>query len=49
MNVIGEKVYTNTLVKGNNVVDLSGLANGAYFVKLNSNGSITTKKVVLSK
>ena len=43
INVIGEKVYTNSLVKGNNVVDLSGLANGAYFVKLNSNGSITTK------
>ena len=48
-NVIGEKVYTNSLVKGNNSVDLSGLSNGAYFVKLNSNGTITTKKVVLSK
>ena len=49
INVIGEKVYTSSLVKGNNVVDLSGLANGAYFVKLNSNNTITTKKVVLSK
>ncbi|MES2514506.1 MAG: T9SS type A sorting domain-containing protein [Bacteroidota bacterium] len=48
-NVIGDKVYTSTLVKGNNVIDLSGLANGAYFVKLNSNNQITTKKVVLSK
>jgi hypothetical protein len=48
-NVIGDKVYSNTLVKGNNVVDLSGLANGAYFVKLNSNNQITTKKVVLTK
>ena len=48
-NVIGEKVYTNSLVKGNNSIDLSGLSNGAYFVKLNSNGTITTKKVVLSK
>lgn len=48
-NVIGDKVYTNSLVKGNNVVDLSGLANGAYFVKLNSNNQITTKKVVLTK
>ena len=48
-NVIGEKVYSNTLVKGNNTLDLSSLANGAYFVKLNSNGAITTKKVVLSK
>jgi hypothetical protein len=49
INIIGEKVYSNTLVKGNNTVDLSGLANGAYFVKLNSNNTITTKKVVLSK
>ena len=49
INVIGEKVYSNSLVKGNNSIDLSGLSNGAYFVKLNSNGSITTKKVVLSK
>ncbi len=48
-NVIGDKVYSNPLVKGNNVVDLSGLANGAYFVKLNSNNQITTKKVVLTK
>jgi len=49
INVIGEKVYSNTLVKGNNSIDLSGLSNGAYFVKLNSNNQITTKKVVLSK
>ena len=48
-NVIGDKVYTSSLVKGNNVIDLSSLSNGAYFVKLNSNGTITTKKVVLSK
>ncbi len=48
-NVIGEKVYSNILTKGNNTIDLSGLANGAYFVKLNSNNQIITKKVVLSK
>lgn len=48
-NVIGDKVYSNSLVKGANSLDLSGLANGAYFVKLNSNGQVTTKKVVLSK
>lgn len=48
-NVIGDKVYTSSLVKGNNTVDLSSLANGAYFVKLNSNNQIITKKVVLSK
>ena len=48
-NVIGDKVYTNSLVKGNNTIDLSSLSNGAYFVKLSSNNQITTKKVVLSK
>ncbi len=48
-NVIGEKVYSSNLVKGNNVVDLSSLSNGAYFVKMNSNNQIITKKVVLSK
>ena len=48
-NVIGEKVYSANLVKGNNNVDLSGLSNGAYFVKMNSNNQVITKKVVLSK
>lgn len=48
-NVIGEKVYSNNLVKGNNVIDLSDLSNGAYFVKMNSNNQVITKKVVLSK
>lgn len=48
-NVIGEKVYSSNLVKGNNVIDLSGLSNGAYFVKMNSNNQVITKKVVLSK
>ncbi len=48
-NVIGDKVYTANLTKGNNTLDLSALANGVYFVKLNSNDQIITKKVVLTK
>lgn len=48
-NVIGEKVLTSSLLKGNNIVDLSNLSNGSYFVKLNSNNQILTKKVILSK
>jgi hypothetical protein len=48
-NVIGEKVYSGNLVKGNNSIDLSVLSNGAYFVKMNSNNQIITKKVVLAK
>ncbi len=48
-NVIGEKVLFSNLLKGNNTVDLSNLSNGSYFVKLNSNNQIITKKVILSK
>ncbi len=49
-NVIGEKVYANkNLTKGNNAIDLSSLSNGSYFVKMNSNNNVTTKKVILSK
>lgn len=48
-NVIGDKVYSNKLDKGNNAIDLSNLANGSYFVKINSNNGTTTKKVVISK
>ena len=48
-NVIGEKVLFSNLLKGNNIVDLSNLSNGSYFVKLNSNNQIITKKVILSK
>ncbi len=49
-NVIGEKVYSSkNLNKGLNSLDLSNLSNGSYFVKMNSNNNITTKKVVISK
>lgn len=48
-NVIGDKVYSNKLDKGNNSIDLSNLANGSYFVKINSNNNVMTKKVVISK
>jgi hypothetical protein len=48
-SVIGEKVYSGNLAKGNNNVDLSGLANGSYIVKLNSGNQNLTKKVVISK
>lgn len=48
-NVIGDKVYSGNLIKGNNAIDLSGLANGTYIVKMNSNNQTLTKKVVISK
>ena len=48
-NVIGDKVLSNSLAKGNNSIDLSNLSNGAYFVKINSNNQVSTKKVILNK
>ncbi|MBI3519427.1 MAG: T9SS type A sorting domain-containing protein [Bacteroidetes bacterium] len=48
-NIIGSKVFSSALVKGNNSIDLSGLSNGSYFVKMNSNNQVITKKVVISK
>ncbi len=48
-NIIGDKVYSGNLSKGNNSLDLSGLANGSYIVKLNSDSQKLTKKVIISK
>jgi len=48
-NLIGSKVFSSTLTKGNNNVDLSGLANGSYFVKLNSDNQVISKKIIISK
>jgi len=48
-SVIGEKVYSGNLLKGNNSLDLSGLANGTYIVKMNSDNQTINKKVVISK
>ncbi len=49
-NVIGEKVYSNkNLSKGNNIIDLSLLINGSYFVKLNAQNNTSVKKIVVAK
>jgi len=48
-NLVGEKVLSNKLTKGNNFIDLTHLAKGAYFVKMNTPGKSATKKVVLTK
>jgi hypothetical protein len=47
-NLIGEKVYSCNLVKGNNSIDL-GLSNGAYLVKMNTSNQVITKKIILNK
>ncbi|MDP2388055.1 MAG: T9SS type A sorting domain-containing protein [Bacteroidota bacterium] len=48
-SIIGENVYSNNLVKGNNSVDLSGLAAGSYIVKVKSATQTISKRVVINK
>lgn len=49
-NVVGEQVYSNVnLIKGHNTLDLTALANGAYFVKIYNNNQNSTKKIIVNK
>lgn len=48
-SIIGENVYSSSLVKGNNNVDLSNMAAGTYIVKVKSGNNTTTKRVVINK
>ncbi|MFL5752550.1 MAG: T9SS type A sorting domain-containing protein [Bacteroidia bacterium] len=49
-SIIGEKVYSKSqLNKGNNMLDLSNVAEGTYIVRVLSNGEIATKRITISK
>lgn len=48
-NVVGEQVLTSNVNSNKTVVDLNNQPNGVYFVKVTSNGEVTTTKVLLSK
>ncbi len=48
-NMIGEEVANTSTTSNMMKVDLSNQPNGVYFVKVTSNGEITTKKIILSK
>lgn len=48
-NVVGEEVSSMNVSSNKTVVDLTNQSNGIYFVKVTSNGEVTTKKVLLSK
>ncbi len=48
-SIIGENVYSSSLVKGNNSVDLSNLAAGSYIVKVKSGVETISKRVVINK
>ncbi len=48
-NLLGEKVLSVTLLTTSNSIDLSGLTNGIYTVKVKSNEGEFQNKVILSK
>lgn len=48
-NVVGEQITNKNVNSNFDKVDLSNQPNGVYFVKVTSNGEVTTKKVLLSK
>jgi hypothetical protein len=48
--MVGKRIYANAeLAKGSNSVDLTGFADGAYFVKVVSGSKVSTQKIVISK
>lgn len=48
-NMIGEQVISNVINSNYAKLDLNNQPNGVYFVKVTSNGNVTTKKIILSK
>jgi hypothetical protein len=49
-DIVGKRVYAeNQLAKGTNVINLTNLAEGAYFVKVISGSKVSTQKIIISK
>ena len=50
-NLIGENVYETETLNDNNTkkINLNGISNGVYFIKVNSNNKEFTKKVIVNK
>jgi PKD repeat protein len=48
-NMIGEEVANSSTTSNMLKIDLSTQPNGVYFIKVTSNGEVTTKKILLSK
>ncbi len=46
LNLLGETLLSRMITTGNNIVDLSELANGVYFVKVTANGKSSVQKLV---
>lgn len=48
-NVLGQIVYKEEAIIHNKIVDLSNMANGVYFVRLQKNDRSVSKKIILSR
>ncbi len=46
VNILGKVVYTKQLQEGKNNIDLGNLNTGFYFVKVESNGSVKTARLI---
>lgn len=50
LNVLGEEVYSNSqILKGNNIIDLSTLTAGSYFVKVSNGNKTSVRRIVVNK
>lgn len=48
-NVVGEQITNKNVNSNFDKIDLTNQPNGVYFIKVTSNGEVTTKKILLSK
>lgn len=48
-NISGAKVYTRTIVKEQNEIDISGLSNGIYLVKALNGTNIYSQKIIVQQ
>ena len=48
-DLVGNQVASVEGSFGKNTVDVSGLSNGTYFVKVNVDGAVTTRKVTINR
>jgi hypothetical protein len=46
INIVGEIVWTSTILKTAEL-DFSNFSKGSYFVKVNTDGKIETKKLII--
>lgn len=48
-NIIGKNIVIKEVSEGKNTIDLSGEANGSYFVTIQTDKEVITKKIIINK